>query len=98
MKALTASEARRTLFPLIEDVVLLEEDVFITSRKGTAVLISAKKYESLIETIEVLSDPYMSAKLAEGVKQSRAGIFAREFTVEEFEAMDFDALAAKEAE
>ena len=71
MKALTASEARRTLFTLIEEAVELEEEIYITSRKGTAVLISESEYRGLRIAVELFRDPVGGLQLLESMKQSR---------------------------
>ena len=45
--AITASEARRTYFPLIEKVNDDRTPIEITSRRGDAVLLSRADYEAL---------------------------------------------------
>ena len=48
--AITTSEARRDLFGLIERVNLDQTEVEITSKRGSAVLMSKDEYDSLVET------------------------------------------------
>ncbi len=48
--AVTASEARKNLFPLIEKVNADRTPVEITSRRGDAVLMSRADYDALEET------------------------------------------------
>ena len=48
--AITASEARKNLFPLIEKVNDDRTPIEITSRRGDAVLLSRDDYEALEET------------------------------------------------
>jgi prevent-host-death family protein len=55
--AITASEARATLFPLIEKVNADMAPVLITSKNGNAVLISESEYESMLEMQYLLSTP-----------------------------------------
>ena len=55
--AITASQARAQLFPLIEQVNEDMKPVVITSKAGNAVLISESEYESMIETAYLLSTP-----------------------------------------
>jgi antitoxin YefM len=50
--AMTASEARKNLFPLLEQVNTDDEPVQIRSRRGDAVLISMRRYRELRELIE----------------------------------------------
>jgi antitoxin YefM len=98
MYAVTASDARARFFPIVEDILEFQNRYKVTSRRGTIVMLSEFEFESLIETIEVLRDPYMAAKLAESVKRAREGDFARVFTLEEFENTDFDAADEKTTE
>jgi len=55
--SITASEARRRLFPLIEEVNDDQAVVEIVSKKGTAFLVSADEYRSLKETVYLLQSP-----------------------------------------
>lgn len=48
--AMSASEARKRLFPLIEQVNDDQEPVEIVSKAGTAYLVSADQWRSLMET------------------------------------------------
>ena len=48
--SISASEARRTLYPLIERVNNDRDAVEIVSRNGNAVLMAAEDYESWVET------------------------------------------------
>ena len=45
--SVSASQARKTLFPLIEQVNNDRDVVEIVSRKGSAVLMSAEEYAAL---------------------------------------------------
>jgi antitoxin YefM len=55
--SITASEARRKLFPLIEQVNDDRTVVEIVSRRGNAVLMSADDYAALEETAYLLRSP-----------------------------------------
>ncbi|MFK0099110.1 type II toxin-antitoxin system Phd/YefM family antitoxin [Streptomyces sp. NPDC091040] len=55
--SITASEARKHLFPLIEQVNEDHAPVHITSRKGNAVLMSEQDFTSWQETIYLLRTP-----------------------------------------
>jgi antitoxin YefM len=89
MYAVTASDARTRLFPIIEDILEMQNQYKVTSRRGTIVMLSEFEFESLLETIEVLRDPYMAAKLAESVRSAKAGEHARVFDAEDFLREDF---------
>lgn len=57
MKSLTATEARKRLFTLLKGSVRGHRQFRITHREGDAVLLSHEDYESLLETLELLSTP-----------------------------------------
>ncbi len=71
--AVTASEARKNLFPLIERVNNDRVTVEITSRRGNAVLISADEFAALEETAYLLRVPANAKRLIESLQQARAG-------------------------
>ena len=72
MTTLTATKARQNLFDILKKSVKGHAPVKITSKSGDAVLISEEDYESLLETLELLSEPGM----AKSVKEARADIKA----------------------
>jgi len=71
--AITASEARARLFPLIEEVNANEKPVTITSKGGNAVLISESEYESILETAYLLSSPANREHLYKSIGQADRG-------------------------
>lgn len=71
--AITATEARKNLFPLIERVNDDRTTVEITSRHGGAVLMSLDDYRALEETAHLLRSPANVRRLLLGLDQARAG-------------------------
>lgn len=71
--AVTASEARRNLFPLIQQVNEDCTPIEITSRNGDAVLMSRSDYDALEETAHLLRVPANARHLLESLAQARAG-------------------------
>jgi len=71
--AITASEARRNLFPLIEQVNDDQEPVEIVSRRGTAYLVSQAQYHALAETAYLLRSPANAERLLSSLAQIEAG-------------------------
>lgn len=71
--AITASEARKNLFPLIEQVNHDHTAVEITSKRGSAVLMSRADYDALQETAYLLRAPANARRLLESLDQARAG-------------------------
>ena len=71
--AITTSEARRDLFGLIERVNLDRSEVEITSRRGSAVLMSKAEYDSLVETSYLLRSPANAGRLLSALAAARDG-------------------------
>lgn len=71
--SVSASEARKNLFPLIEQVNDDHTSIEITSRRGSAVLLSAEEYASLEETAHLLRVPANAKRLLESLEQARSG-------------------------
>jgi antitoxin YefM len=71
--AITASEARKNLFPLIQQVNDDRQPIEITSKHGDAVLLSRADYDALTETAFLLRVPANAQRLLESLAQARAG-------------------------
>lgn len=71
--SITASEARKNLFPLIEQVNEDHSSVEITSRRGDAVLLSRAEFDALQETAYLLRVPANARHLLDSLEQARSG-------------------------
>jgi antitoxin YefM len=71
--AMSASEARRRLFPLIEQVNDDQEPVEIVSKSGTAFLVSAVQWRSLMETAHLLRSPANAERMLRSIADADAG-------------------------
>ena len=71
--ALSASEARKRLFPLIEQVNNDQQAVEIVSKSGTAYLESADQWRSLMETVYLLRSPANAERLLRSIADAEAG-------------------------
>lgn len=71
--AITASEARKSLFPLIEQVNDDHLPVEITSKRGAAVLMSKADYDALTETAYLLRVPVNARRLLDSLGQAGSG-------------------------
>lgn len=80
MVTITATRARANLFGLIEKSVKGHRTFRITSRSGGAVLLSEEDYESLIETLELLSTPGFLRQFRQARKEIQQG---RTFSMEQ---------------
>nr|WP_269326464.1 type II toxin-antitoxin system prevent-host-death family antitoxin [Kineosporia mesophila] len=72
---MSASEARKRLFPLIEQVNDDEEAVEIVSKSGTAFLVPEHLWRSLMETRYLLRSPANARRLQDSVARVEAGDF-----------------------
>jgi len=71
--AITVSEARKNLFPLIEQVNEDRTPVEITSKHGDAVLMARADYDALNETAWLLRAPANARRLLESLAQAQSG-------------------------
>jgi antitoxin YefM len=71
--AMSASEARKRLFPLIEQVNDDQEPVEIVSKAGTAYLVSADQWRSIVETAHLLRSPANAERLLRSIADAEAG-------------------------
>lgn len=73
MTTITATAARRKIFDLVKDATQRHKTYRIHHRKGTAVLLSEEDYESMVETLDLLSLPGFRASMRRSVGQMRRG-------------------------
>ncbi|ACK66488.1 prevent-host-death family protein [Rippkaea orientalis PCC 8801] len=69
MEKLTISDAQENLINLVKSVTQENQSYEIEMTDGSAILISQKSYESLQETIELLSIPGLRESLQRSLKQ-----------------------------
>ena len=70
---MTVTAARQDFFHLVRKSVKGHVPVRITSKEGDAALIFEADYESLLETLELLSLPGLRKSIAEARADIRAG-------------------------
>ncbi len=75
MTTVTASEARRSLFPLLGRVNDDHSVVTITSQAGNAVLMSEEDYEAWQTTLHLFSTPANARRLSEALERSDTGTY-----------------------
>jgi antitoxin YefM len=73
MTTIPATQARRDFFELVKGAAEGHQTYRIHHRKGTAVLMAEEDYESLLETLELLSIPGFRASIRRSVRQAKAG-------------------------
>ena len=72
MAVTNATALRKNLFGTIENVVVYNEPVTITSKAGNAVLISESDYNALVETVYLMSNPAFMKGFLEAKEQDRS--------------------------
>ncbi|HTT52581.1 MAG TPA: type II toxin-antitoxin system prevent-host-death family antitoxin [Streptosporangiaceae bacterium] len=76
--SITASEARRELFPLIKKVNEDHDAIEIVSKHGNAVLVSAEDYAALREGAYLLRSPANARRLLKAYENALNGIHLAE--------------------
>ena len=67
MTAVTVTEARKTLYALLDDVSASHEPVHITGKRNSAVLISADDWRAIQETLYLHSVAGMAEAIIAGL-------------------------------
>ncbi|MBI5787902.1 MAG: type II toxin-antitoxin system Phd/YefM family antitoxin [Candidatus Schekmanbacteria bacterium] len=80
MTNINATKARKNFYYLINDILNKHEIIQIHHSQGDVVLLSKEEFESLQETLELLSIPGFRESLAKSVKQMEKG---ETYTMEE---------------
>lgn len=67
MTSVTATEARKSLYRLVDEVQESHEPVQITGKRGSAVLVSEDDWRAVQETLHLISIPGMRDSILEGM-------------------------------
>jgi antitoxin YefM len=73
MATLTVTEARANLYKLIDDTSVNHEPVIITGKRGNAVLLAEGDWNSITETLHLISVPGMRDSILAGMQESIDG-------------------------
>ena len=68
MNSITVTEARKTLYKLINETADSHEPILISGKKANAVLISEEDWNAVNETLHLLSIPGMRESIIEGLQ------------------------------
>jgi antitoxin YefM len=68
MTTISASQARARLYGLLDEAAESGEPIQITGRRNNAVLVSARDWQAIQETLYLLSIPGMRASIRRGLK------------------------------
>lgn len=84
MQVVTFTEARSRLKHVLDDVADNVEATIISRRHGgDAVVMSLEHYNSLMETIHLMSAPANAARLMESIAQAKGGRIVQRDIVDE---------------
>lgn len=75
MAAITATDARKSLFGIIQKVNDDHTAVEVVSRHGNAVIMSKDDYDAMVETAYLLRNPANAERLLEAIERARRGEF-----------------------
>ena len=75
MTAISASEARKTLFGIIHQVNDDHAPVEVVSKHGNAVILSKADYDAMAETAHLLRNPANAERLLASIERARRGEF-----------------------
>ena len=73
MATLTVTEARANLYKLIDDTSVNHEPVIITGKRGNAVLLAEGDWNSITETLHLVSVTGMRDSILAGMQESIDG-------------------------
>jgi antitoxin YefM len=72
MTTLTASEARASLYRLIDQTTESHQPILIAGKRSSAVLLSAEDWQAIQETLYLLSVPGMRESIKKGMAEPLA--------------------------
>jgi len=67
MKTLTATQARKEIYQLVQSVESSHEPVAITSKEAVVVMIAKSDWNAIQETLHLVSIPGMKESIVEGL-------------------------------
>jgi len=73
--AISATEARKTLFGIIQQVNDDHSAVEVVSKHGNAVILSKADYDAMTETAYLLRNPANAERLLAAIERARRGEF-----------------------
>ena len=68
MPTLSITEARSSLYQLVDNVAISHEPVLITGKRANAVLVSEEDWRAIQETLYLLAIPGMRESILEGMQ------------------------------
>ena len=73
MTSLNVTEARASLYKLIDETTASHQPIVITGKRGNAVLLSESDWNAINETLYLLSVPGMRESIIDGMQETLDG-------------------------
>ena len=70
MKTFSVTKARQNIYSIMERTIEDSEPVQITGKKGDVIMISLEDWNSIQETLHIVSIPGMEESIVKGMKES----------------------------
>jgi len=70
MTSITATEARKSLYRLVDETNFSHRPILIAGKRGNAVLVSEEDWSAIQETLYLLTIPGMRESIRRGLKTS----------------------------
>lgn len=70
MTNINITSFRKDIYKLLENTIKYNEPINISTKNGNAVILSEEDYNSLMETVHILSVPGLKDKILDGAKES----------------------------
>lgn len=87
MKTFPLSEAKNKFSRIVDAVADRDERVMITRNgRPAAIMVNPDKFDSLLATLDILSDPNMMAQIARSERQLAAGRY-RDYALDELDEL-----------
>ena len=69
METISITSLRKELYKIMERVITLNEPITVSTKNGNSVIMSEQDYNSLQETVYLLSQPGLLESIKEGEKE-----------------------------
>ncbi len=70
MPTTNITELRKNLYSTVETVIKFNEPIQVTTKNGNVMILSENDYDSLMETVYIMSHPKLVRKIKDGEKEN----------------------------
>ena len=69
MKTIDLKTLENNLFEIIDEIIKLNKTIMVKTKRGNIVIVSEKDYDSILETVDLVSQPGCVEKITIGEKE-----------------------------